>query len=58
MGARPLYRRSPSKPRIGLNVFLFLLTLLTTTFAGALQEGVNPLETRAIYTAASLFLSP
>jgi membrane-associated protease RseP (regulator of RpoE activity) len=35
----------PPKPRIGINALLFFLTLLTTIFAGALQEGVNPFET-------------
>ena len=34
----------PPKPRIWANVLLFFLTLLTTLFAGALQEGVNLLE--------------
>jgi len=32
------------KPRVGINVLLFFFTLLTTIFAGALQEGVNPFE--------------
>jgi membrane-associated protease RseP (regulator of RpoE activity) len=32
----------PPKARIGLNILLFFLTLLTTILAGALQEGVNP----------------
>lgn len=40
----PFVQVPPPKPRIGINVLLFLLTLLTTLFAGALQEGVNPLE--------------
>ena len=34
----------PPKPRIRINVLLFFFTLLTTIFAGALQEGVNPLK--------------
>ena len=32
------------QPRKTVNIILFFLTLLTTTLAGALQEGVNPLE--------------
>jgi len=35
----------PPKPKIRWNIVLFFLTVLTTVFAGALQEGVNPLET-------------
>ena len=38
----PVY--PPRKPRIGWNVFLFFLTLVTTVLAGALQMGVNPLK--------------
>ena len=34
----------PRPPRTAWNVVLFLLTLATTVTAGALQEGVNPLE--------------
>ena len=34
----------PSRRRIFWNVILFLITILTTILAGALQEGVNPLE--------------
>ena len=33
----------PRKPRALWNLVLFLLTLMTTVLAGALQEGVNPL---------------
>ncbi len=38
-----------AKPRakITIHIILFLLTLLTTLIAGALQEGVNPLDTPA-----------
>jgi len=32
------------KPGVGINVVLFIFTLITTTFAGAIQEGVNPLK--------------
>jgi membrane-associated protease RseP (regulator of RpoE activity) len=32
------------KPRIALNIILFITTLATTLLAGALQEGVNPLK--------------
>jgi len=32
------------RPRIGLNILLFALTLATTILAGAMQEGVNPLK--------------
>ena len=34
----------PPKPRLALSILLFLLTLGTTIVAGAMQEGVNPLE--------------
>jgi len=34
----------PPKPRVFWNIVLFILTLMTTTLAGALQEGVNPLK--------------
>jgi len=34
----------PEKPRLALNVILFVLTLATTVVAGAIQEGVNPLK--------------
>jgi membrane-associated protease RseP (regulator of RpoE activity) len=34
----------PPKARVGINAILFFFTLLTTIFAGALQEGVNPFE--------------
>jgi membrane-associated protease RseP (regulator of RpoE activity) len=40
----PIPDGSPSKPRFLWNIVLFLLTLLTTVLAGALQEGVNPLK--------------
>jgi membrane-associated protease RseP (regulator of RpoE activity) len=39
----PVY--PPPKPRMVWNIVLFLLTLITTILAGALQEGVNPLKT-------------
>jgi len=32
------------KRRIGINIILFIITMATTLLAGALQEGVNPLE--------------
>ena len=32
------------KPRIIWNIVLFILTMITTVLAGALQEGVNPLK--------------
>jgi len=35
---------SPPKPRIVVNIILFLLTVLTTLLAGAWHEGANPLE--------------
>ena len=35
---------SPPKPRIAVNIILFLLTVFTTLLAGAIQEGVNPLK--------------
>jgi membrane-associated protease RseP (regulator of RpoE activity) len=35
---------SPPKPRISVNIVLFLLTIFTTLLAGALHEGANPLE--------------
>jgi membrane-associated protease RseP (regulator of RpoE activity) len=38
------YILPPSRRRFFWNVILFLITLLTTILAGALQEGVNPLE--------------
>lgn len=34
----------PRKPRVIWNIVLFILTLMTTVLAGALQEGVNPLK--------------
>jgi membrane-associated protease RseP (regulator of RpoE activity) len=34
----------PRKPRVIWNIVLFILTLMTTILAGALQEGVNPLK--------------
>jgi membrane-associated protease RseP (regulator of RpoE activity) len=34
----------PRKPRVIWNIVLFILTLVTTVLAGALQEGVNPLK--------------
>jgi membrane-associated protease RseP (regulator of RpoE activity) len=42
---QPIPVGSPPKPRFLWNIVLFLLTLLTTVLAGALQEGVNPLQT-------------
>jgi len=36
--------RIEEKPRLALNIILFILTLGTTILAGALQEGVNPLK--------------
>lgn len=38
----------PPPPRRTLNIVLFFLTLFTTTLAGALQEGVNPLKNPAL----------
>jgi len=32
------------KPRLALNIILFILTMGTTILAGALQEGVNPIK--------------
>ncbi len=45
-GSKPSFP-DPPKPRlkIAIHILLFLLTLFTTLIAGALQEGVNPLET-------------
>ena len=34
----------PRKPKVIWNIVLFILTLMTTVLAGALQEGVNPLK--------------
>jgi membrane-associated protease RseP (regulator of RpoE activity) len=34
----------PRKPRVIWNVVLFILTLITTLWAGAMMEGVNPLK--------------
>jgi membrane-associated protease RseP (regulator of RpoE activity) len=34
----------PPKPRIYINILLFILTFITTMLAGALQEGVDPLR--------------
>lgn len=36
---------APRPPRLWLHVALFLATLVTTIVAGALQQGVNPLDT-------------
>ena len=33
-----------SKPRVAINILLFVITLATTLLAGALQAGVNPLK--------------
>ncbi len=35
------------KQKIWINIILFILTMTTTLFAGALQEGVNPLKNPA-----------
>ena len=35
---------SRKKPSIAVNIVLFILTIGTTILAGALQQGVNPLE--------------
>ena len=35
---------SRKKPRIVINIILFILTIGTTLLAGALQQGVNPLQ--------------
>ena len=35
---------TPKKNPHRIHVLLFILTLITTTFAGALQRGINPLE--------------
>ncbi len=35
---------SSKKPKILINIILFILTIGTTLLAGALQQGVNPLE--------------
>uniref|UniRef100_A0A7C3SM78 Site-2 protease family protein n=1 Tax=Desulfobacca acetoxidans TaxID=60893 RepID=A0A7C3SM78_9BACT len=35
----------PSPPRLWLHLLLFLATVITTITAGAIQQGVNPLET-------------
>ena len=32
------------KPRVAINILLFVITLATTLLAGALQAGVNPLK--------------
>lgn len=41
---RPFEVPPPRKPRISVNIALFILTLATTILAGALQVGVNPLK--------------
>ena len=41
---RPETPSPPRKPRVGLNILLFFITLGATIVAGALQEGVNPLK--------------
>jgi membrane-associated protease RseP (regulator of RpoE activity) len=40
----PIPAAPPRKPRVIWNIVLFILTLMTTLLAGALQEGVNPLK--------------
>lgn len=35
------------RPRIGINILLFLLTVLSTIFAGALQQGADPIKNPA-----------
>jgi membrane-associated protease RseP (regulator of RpoE activity) len=40
----PLFAPSPPKPRIAVNIILFLLTVFTTLLAGALHEGVDLLK--------------
>ena len=34
----------PPRPKIGINIFLFLATVASTLVAGALQQGVDPLR--------------
>ncbi|MDO8955557.1 MAG: site-2 protease family protein [Deltaproteobacteria bacterium] len=41
---KPFTDSPPPKPRIAVNIILFIITLATTLLAGALQEGVNPLK--------------
>lgn len=49
-GREPFPWTPPPRPRIRFNVILFLITLLTTVLAGALQEGVNPFaDPRGLY---------
>lgn len=38
------YRRAPGRQRLGLHLALFLATVATTITAGAIQQGVNPLQ--------------
>ncbi len=45
----------PRPSRIWINVVLFLVTLASTLFAGALQEGVNLLEDPSRWTAGAPF---
>ncbi len=40
----PFVSEAPRPPRNWINVALFFITLATTTLAGSLQEGVNPLQ--------------
>jgi membrane-associated protease RseP (regulator of RpoE activity) len=40
----PAIYSQPRKNKYGINILLLFLTLLTTIFAGALQEGVNPFQ--------------
>ncbi len=53
---------SRKKPAIIINIILFLLTVGTTLLAGALQRGVNPLETPSAivqglpFSAALIFI--
>lgn len=42
-GLAPAAQAMRPRPRVWINILLFLLTILSTVFAGALQQGANPI---------------
>ncbi len=38
------YMVKPPRPRVGINILLFVATVISTLFAGAIQQNVNPIR--------------